>query len=164
MGVIMRPRWDHVETKADELSADFSSPPIPVYEIAESNGVNVVFENFGRHSERVSGFCDFEAKRIYVNQDDSTQRQAFTIAHELGHWVLHRSIFLEDPEKYPVLPMFADPNRDDPLEKEANKFAACLLVPERLLGPVIGASAPALAKAFGVAQSMMEFRIKNVRR
>lgn len=48
------------------------------------------------------------------------------------------------------------------MEKEANKFAACLLVPERLLAPVKGASVAALARSFGVSRTMMEFRLKNV--
>lgn len=162
MNVLTRPRWHVAESKANELTKDISTPPIPVYEIAESSGVNVVFADFGAHSEGVSGLCDFNSARIYVNKYDSVVRQTFTMAHELGHWLLHREIFLKDPDRYPVLPRFSDPNRSDPLEKEANKFAACLLVPERLLKPVRGAPVSALAKSFGVSRLMMEFRLKNV--
>lgn len=143
-------------------SPQISSPPIPVYEIAESNGVNVVFVDFGDHAESVSGLCDFSAARIYVNKDDSPERQAFTMAHELGHWVLHREDFLANPDSYPVLPRFNHPNRSDPMEKEANKFAACLLVPKRMLSPVRSAPAAALAKSFAVSRTMMEFRLKDV--
>ncbi|MCE8509799.1 ImmA/IrrE family metallo-endopeptidase [Ruegeria pomeroyi] len=82
MNVLTRPRWDHAASKANELTADFSSPPIPVYEIAERNGVNVVFVDFGEHAESVSGLCDFKSARIYVNKDDSPERQAFTMGHE----------------------------------------------------------------------------------
>ena len=162
MNVLTRPRWHVAEKKANELTRDISTPPIPVYEIAESNGVNVVFADFGEHAEDVSGLCDFRSNRIYVNKFDSVERQTFTMAHELGHWLLHKDIFLADPDRYPVLPRFSDPNRNDPLEKEANKFAACLLVPERLLKPVRGAPVSALAKSFGVSRLMMEFRLKNV--
>lgn len=162
MGVISRPRWNLAESKASELTAHISSPPIPVYEIAESNGVNVLFVDFGENAETVSGLCDFRTSRIYVNKDDSTERQAFTMAHELGHWVMHKEFFLVNPDQYPILPRFSDPNRNDPKEKEANKFAACLLVPERLLAPVKGAPVAALARSFGVSRTMMEFRLKNV--
>lgn len=161
MALLTKPRWSLAQSKADELSAPYSAPPIPVYEIAENNGVNVVFADFGVNAEKVSGFCDFESKRLYVNRDDSPQRQAFTMAHELGHWVMHREFFVAHPEKYPVLPRFSDPNRNDPMEKEANKFAACLLVPDRLLRPVKGASVSALAGVFGVSRTMMEYRVKN---
>ena len=162
MDVIDRPRWKLAERKANELTREFSSPPIPVLEIAERSGVNVVFANFGANSEKVSGFCDFENSRLYVNAEDIQERQSFTMAHELGHWLLHRSFFLKNPELYPVLPRFSDPDRDNPMEKEANKFAACLLVPERLLKPVQGAPISRLASVFGVSRTMMEFRVKNI--
>lgn len=162
MNAILRPRWHLAESKANELTKNISAPPIPVYEIAESSGVNVVFVDFGAHAESVSGLCDFEAARIYVNKDDSTQRQTFTMAHELGHWLLHKELFLDDPDSYPVLPRFANPDSKNPLEKEANKFAACLLVPSRLLRPVREAPPATLAKIFGVSRLMMEYRLKNV--
>ena len=162
MNVLTRPRWDLAEATADRLTEPFSAPPIPVHEIAEQNGVNVVFADFGKHAETVAGFCDFKAKRLYVNAMDQAVRQSFTIAHELGHWLLHRAIFEGEPAKYPVLPRFTEPNQNDPLEKEANKFAASLLVPKRLLLPVRGASVAALAEIFGVSRTMMEFRVKNV--
>lgn len=158
----LKPRWDLAEQRANELTAPYSSPPTPVLEIAEDNGVNVVFADFGVNAETVSGLCDFPNSRIYVNQDDSSERQAFTIAHELGHWLLHRAIFEKEPDRYPVLPRFSHPNHADPLEKEANKFAATLLVPLNLLRPVKNSPVSALASVFGVSRTMMEYRLKNV--
>lgn len=155
------PRWNHARSAADRLTAAYLRPPIPVHRIAEDNEVDVVFADLGKHSETVSGFCDFNGAKLYVNRKDKPDRQAFTIAHELGHWMLHKDLFLRDPERYPVLPRFADPNRADPLEKEANHFAAHLLVPERLLAPIRGASVIVLARAFGVSPTMMGFRVRN---
>lgn len=160
--LLTRPRWGLAERMANNLTRDYSTPPIPVHEIAERSGVNVVFEDFGTHSESVSGFCDFANARLYVNKDDLPERQSFTMAHELGHWLLHRDFYRDHPEDYPVLPRFSDPNREDPKEKEANKFAACLLVPDRLLRPVRGAPVSSLASVFGVSRTMMEFRVKNI--
>lgn len=162
MTTLLRPRWTHAENEAKRLTSFISTPPVPVYEIAESNGVNVVFADFGVNAEKVAGLCDFDNARIYVNQDDQPERQTFTMAHELGHWIMHRDFFLAHPEKYPVLPRFQAANNDDAMEKEANKFAACLLVPERLLKPVRGSPVSALASAFGVSRTMMEYRLKNV--
>lgn len=158
-----RPRWRDVKAKADQLSDRYSAPPIPVLEIAERCGVDVVFADFGDATDKVAGFCDFPEAKLYVNDDDAVERQMFTIAHELGHWVLHKPIFEADPDRYPVLPRFQSPDRSDPLEKEANSFAANLLVPERLLKPVMSASVASLASAFNVSLTMMEFRLKNVR-
>lgn len=158
------PRWDTAELTANELSAEFSSPPIPVLEIAERNGVDVVFADFGNLKDKVAGFCDFKEQKLFVNDADPFSRQMFTMAHELGHWMLHRSIFEADPERYPVLPRFHEPDMNDPLEMEANSFAANLLVPERLLKPVRSAPVSALASTFGVSISMMEVRLKNVKK
>lgn len=154
-------RWDLARHEADKLTESFSRPPIPVLEIAEQSGVDVVFTDFGSHSATVAGFCDFENSKLFVNQDDKFGRQMFTIAHELGHWILHREFFVADPQKYAVLPRFQKA-RPDPYEKEANCFAAELLVPKKLLLPVIGAGISYLADIFGVSKEMMEFRVKNV--
>ena len=149
--------------KADGLTDVYSSPPIPVLEIAEQNGVNVVFANFGSSSERVAGYCDFRNAKLFVNAADGPRRQSFTIAHELGHWVMHRIFFLKNPEIYPFLPRFSRPSNNDPHEKEANKFAAHLLVPDHLLQPVLNPtlSAVTLANIFFVSRTMMEIRMKG---
>jgi Zn-dependent peptidase ImmA (M78 family) len=132
-----------------------------VHEIAQRNGVNVVFSTFGDHSDKVAGFCDFASARIYVNKNDGIGRQMFTMAHELGHWILHRQFFAADPQAYAVLPRFQRPTQT-PMETEANVFAAELLVPPRLLEAVKGAPVAALSKVFRVSREMMENRLKNV--
>ena len=164
LAVPSSPRWKLAEDCADKLTKNFSAPPIPVLEIAEQNGVNVVFANFGENAEKVAGFCDFRGARLFINRDDIPTRQAFTMAHELGHWIMHREFFLQNPERYPVLPRFNNPDRSNIFEKEANCFAACLLVPKRLLVPVQSASVSALAQVFGVSRTMMEHRVSSVRR
>lgn len=156
------PRWRLVERKANELTAKYSAPPIPVLEIAEFNGVDVVFADFGDTGEKVAGFCDFENARLYVNAEDILPRQTFTIAHELGHWVLHKSYFDSNPGEYSILPRFQSVASSDAFEKEANFFAANLLVPKRLLQPVKFAPASELAAIFAVSKTMMENRLKNV--
>ncbi len=156
------PRWQAARLAADRHSKSYSSPPIPVLEIAESNGVDVIFSEFGHLDNVIAGFCDFEAKQLFVNAHDPLTRQRFTIAHELGHWLLHRQYYLDNPDKYPILPRFEKPDNKNPFEKEANTFAANLLVPDRLLKPVRHAPVGALAEVFMVSRKMMEFRIKNV--
>lgn len=157
-----RPRYGLARGSADALTVPYSAPPIPVLEIAERSGVNVVFANFGKHKDIVAGFCDFAEAKLYVNAEDIRARQMFTMAHELGHWILHRDILLRNPAMYPVLPRFQEADSSNPLEKEANAFAAQLLVPTRLLAPVRDAPVSALANIFGVSRAMMENRVKNV--
>lgn len=154
-------RWDFVRAKANALTSQYSVPPIPVLEIAEQSGVDVVFTDFGKHGPIVAGFCDFEEAKIYVNSADKLGRQMFTMAHELGHWVLHKDFFSHDEKTYAVLPRFQRAKKNN-IETEANYFAAELLVPSRMLYPVKGAGVAKLAEIFGVSKEMMENRLKNV--
>ena len=159
---LAQPRWDLAKREAEALSAPYSAPPIPVLEIAESHGVDVMFADFGEAGEKVAGFCDFQNARLYVNAMDRLSRQTFTIAHELGHWILHRPFFEKKPDLYQILPRFQRVGRSDPFEQEANCFAANLLVPSRLLSPVRGANVAQLASIFAVSREMMENRLKSV--
>lgn len=159
--LIDTPRWKVASKAARDLAADYSSPPVPVLEIAERSGVNVVFTDFKDHAEKVAGFCDFATQRIYVNKNDSVGRQNFTMAHELGHWVLHRDLFMQHPEKYRILARFQQPEQGNVLEIEANFFAANLLVPVRLLDPVRTAPVAVLTDIFCVSREMMENRLKK---
>jgi len=159
---LRRPRFDLAERTANSLTKDYTSPPIPVLEIAERSGVNVVFTRFDKFDEVVAGFCDFPGKKLFVNANDAPVRQRFTMAHELGHWILHREYYLEHPDKYPVLPRYSNPDNSNPMEKEANCFAANLLFPKRLLLPVKGAFVSALADIFVVSVTMMEHRLRYV--
>jgi Zn-dependent peptidase ImmA (M78 family) len=148
--------------RANELTKNFTEPQIPVIEIAESHKVDVMFSDMGNLADRLSGVADFRDRRIYVNVKDRPTRQAFTIAHELGHLLLHRDAFLQNPDLYPLLPRFDEPAGRNAFEVEANTFAANLLVPSHLLKPVRGAAgASALADVFGVSRTMMEHRLKD---
>lgn len=157
-----RCRKSLVISKADSLTDGYSTPPIPVLEIAETCGVDVIFDEMGSYKDQIAGFCDFKGRKLYVNACDSTNRQTFTIAHELGHWLLHREFFLENLDEYPVLPRFQTPDSSNVFEQEANSFAANLLVPSRLLLPVKDAPISLLTTIFSVSKQMMEIRLKNV--
>lgn len=150
------------EQRAGSLTSVYSTPPIPALEIAERNGVDVEFTRFAGF-EQIAGFCDFAEHKLYVSEEDPVNRQTFTIAHELGHWVLHRSLYTSNPERYRALPRFQQVDRKDPLEQEANCFAANLLVPTSLVKPVRHFPVSELANIFAVSREMMEFRLKNVR-
>jgi hypothetical protein len=69
------------------------------------------------------------SERVGSPTDPPLRRQRFTVAHELGHWVCHAN---ERPEAEPVYCRqvhVAEP-ADRALEREANVFAAELLMPE----------------------------------
>lgn len=66
---------------------------------------------------------------IYVNSQDCMERKRFTIAHELGHYFLKH---LEDKGQYVDLHREATYKKTEE-ESSADKFAACLLMPEKVL-------------------------------
>ena len=62
----------------------------------------------------------------FVNSDiRNTGRKRFTLAHEIGHFVLHREIQAEFRCTRSMLEDF----RTEGIEQEANQFASQLLVP-----------------------------------
>jgi Zn-dependent peptidase ImmA (M78 family) len=125
-------------------------PPVPVREIAESMGVQVAFSLLG-HAGEIE-FLEDKQPRITINYTDVEVRQRFTIAHELGHLMLHT---LEGRHR--------DTNfTGSPVEVAANKFAASLLMPFWMLEPLVaeeGAVAHRLAPLFGVSERAMEIRL-----
>lgn len=66
---------------------------------------------------------------ICVNKSHAPNRKRFTVAHELGHYFLHR-------DRLAVGIIDGILNREqgttDPIEYEANEFAADLLMPEEM--------------------------------
>jgi Zn-dependent peptidase ImmA (M78 family) len=67
-------------------------------------------------------------------------RYHFTLAHEAGHWRLHRQLFLRRANQ-PMLvaegverPEYICRSSDsEPIEYQANRFASCLLMPREML-------------------------------
>ena len=149
---------DEIERRAESVLAelpdyiwDGDRPPIPVEEIADSHfGLHVCEKSPAEmraapgcpaldDGVTLSGLLLPSLGQIWVNADEAAQwpgRRRFTIAHELGHWVLHRrgqqALFCrkgtvaEDPAPAPREPL------PEP-EREANAFAAALLMPAPLV-------------------------------
>lgn len=140
--------------------------PVPVYSIARNLGLNIKFVTFKVEYSNIAGFIDFRNKpeTIYVNASDCPERQAFTIAHEIGHFQLHKDLYEKNPAKYQALYRQAINKTDlSEEETEANCFAAQLLVPKKFYSQAKKdypfASDSALAKLFGVSQDVIRYRI-----
>jgi len=138
-----------------------TEPPVKPLKIAEAYGIAVLFAEFGDHKD-VSGFFSWKKRTIFVNIEEAPNRQNFTIAHELGHYFLHQELFKEYPDEYQVLLRSPIGAAKDVLEKEANAFAANLLVPRNMLVQYANiASAHELAKLFNVSSDVIGFRREN---
>ena len=155
-----------IKKKADELTERYLEPPVPVYRIARENKVEVYTADFGKFSDRFSGLCDFEYDNIYLNEKDKPKWQHFTAAHEFGHWLLHKSDYTDNPERYALMPkekLLGNGDSDDRMEKEADYFAICLLMPRLLIEKFRPHySSSDLAGMFNVSHDLMEKRLKEV--
>ncbi|WP_126421814.1 ImmA/IrrE family metallo-endopeptidase [Asticcacaulis excentricus] len=109
---------------------DIKEPPVDPVEIARQLGLRVYFARFDAANSRISGFYDCDDNAIYVNEEEFPLRQTFTVAHELGHYILHRE--WAKSNDYKVL-MRDEMSSRDPYEIEANEFAGNLLAPRFML-------------------------------
>ncbi len=84
----------------------------------------------------VLGFNIFDEEwpLIVVKKEAAETRQTFTLMHELGHVLLHKSSSIDDE---------ADIYSQNGQEREANAFAGYLLVPDEFLNTVNDAERPA---------------------
>jgi len=138
-----------------------TTPPFDPEAIAEAMNVNVVYTRFGgTNGNAISGFLQFDPPQIVVNLDQPPNRKTFTIAHELGHYVLHQDYARS--QNYRVMPRnnYYDGQKPDE-EKEADVFAAHLLVPMRALQRYQDiASTSELARLFAVSEDVIMNRLK----
>lgn len=99
--------------------------PVPVEAIAEDL-LGLVVDEAGDLD--VSGMLVPAERRIHLNAAESPQRQRFTLAHEVGHWVCQVLAGHAAPVYCRAVDLLLEADRA--LEREANVFAAELLMPE----------------------------------
>lgn len=107
----------------------------------------------------VSGLLYPPQRRILLNVRDTEARRRFTLAHELGHWVCQCA----DPAAAPEVFCRAEDVGLDPavraIEREANVFAAELLMPEAAVRSSFVGDADGCAERFGVSGEAMRWRL-----
>ncbi|AND41440.1 ImmA/IrrE family metallo-endopeptidase [Cytobacillus oceanisediminis] len=124
-----------IEQKANELLKMFNidEVPIPLDKIAEGLKISIQEEKL---EGDLSGVLirDSDKTVIGVNSKHLPNRQRFTIAHEIGHFILHEGNPIHIDRTFRV--NFRDKNSSlaNSIEEiEANAFAAALLMPEKKL-------------------------------
>lgn len=157
---LVAPDYARVRRAVRNIHDEFAItvPPVNPVEIARQLGTKVLFVEFEEGFGNVSGFFDCDDNAIYVNRDEYPLRQTFTVAHELGHKVLHEE--WARSSDYKVLLRDSDYAAGEPHEKEANVFAANLLVPRFMLDRYWnGNSVEALSKLFAVSVPVIRNRL-----
>jgi Zn-dependent peptidase ImmA (M78 family) len=119
------------------------APPVPVEKLAKAMGARIEYTPF---DDELSGMAFIREGKpvIGVNSNHHPNRQRFTIAHELGHVVLHRAkleatVLIDKGQNF-LSRDSVSAEGVDPVEMQANAFASELLMPARLVRQVLSES------------------------
>jgi len=147
----------HIEREAELVLAEYgdargavAAPPVPIDEIVEVH-LKLVIEMLNMREVfpfgDVHGALWMSAQKIGVDTSldpalnpRKRGRYHFTLAHEAGHWRLHRKYYLEDASQGRLFgddltkPAYVCRSSDKrPVEWQADQFAANLLMPKKLV-------------------------------
>nr|WP_325295139.1 ImmA/IrrE family metallo-endopeptidase [uncultured Oscillibacter sp.] len=139
--------------------------PIDVEGLCDSLGIKIHYVDFssieGKVKKEISGAIqkNGDTYTILVNENESDVRARFTIAHELGHYFLH----VKNDSRQIVTSFRRD---QSPRETAANKFAAELLMPKKLIqeeyAKMVIPISDTLAKKFEVSKPAMRIRLESL--
>lgn len=157
---------DQIEEMTQELlqSLDALEVPVDLDYISEKIGIEV---KRGQLGDDVSGtiYIMGEGKAaVALNSTNTPKRQRFTLAHEIGHFIMHKGRGIHvDTEQM----LFRREGAvSDPRETAANQFAACLLMPRTLLDKELDGDEldiDKLAQKFNVSSQAMSYRLLNLK-
>ncbi len=169
----MSVRRKHIGSLVAKLLSEhrISEAPVDVLHIAKRLGLEVRKE---AAEGDLSGFLfrnEGNGKAVIgVNRNQHPNRQRFTVAHELGHYLLHSTGRVHVERGYSIkLRDGRSSEGVDEEEKEANLFAAELLMPRRFLTRDIShaasldlfdeASLSEVAERYKVSTQALAFRL-----
>lgn len=166
--------FKHIEESAELLLREngFYSVGFDINKLVKTLKIDLVKKVFDFDSD-ISGLLAIGNDKVIisVNTLEDPKRQRFTIAHELGHLKLHskdQPVFIDKAPKV-MYRNNASTTGEIHKEREANAFAAALLMPKNLIADAIDNCdydgndvIKFLAKEFKVSEQAMSFRLSNL--
>jgi Zn-dependent peptidase ImmA (M78 family) len=140
------------------------APPIDLLRILAAHGIR--YEEVDDFPDSVDALFIEDGSKVYaaVNARQHPHRQRFSLAHELGHFFLHRDGMPEDAVNIDNPPTGEDeigsPTKS-PAEIEADLFAGELLVPLEMLKAHTGKPISELSKLFLVSEQVVSIAISR---
>lgn len=131
----------HVEVSAppvpiDDIVADYLRLSVFYKDLKNEFGVDDVLGALWVNKRQV----DIDLGLVPEENPSMLGRYHFTLAHEAGHWRLHRHLFQKKANQLQLLPAGAERPEyicrsadADPIEVQANRFASCLLMPREMV-------------------------------
>ncbi len=125
------------------------------FEIAEEMDIRIIHEELGS----INGYYNkiLRMKQIHVNQDLSEHDAVYTVAHELGHAILHPDCNTAFLRQYTLQSV-------DRLENEAHQFALELLISDEELMEYLREQYTVnhLAALYGLPVCFIEMRLQSL--
>ncbi|MEJ7558638.1 MAG: ImmA/IrrE family metallo-endopeptidase [Pedobacter sp.] len=114
--------------------ADLYCPELPILPETIATATGLTF-NYNNYEDYFDGMLEHLSGEfhIYMNLDKSAQgsaRSRFTFAHELGHYFIDEHRLALEAGLTPSHPSYTNFQSENIVEKEADYFASCLLMPE----------------------------------
>ncbi len=117
-------KMKRLESPREVLRADIAIEKLLGYKIVKRDSLGVY--NIYGDSVEVAGIIDNDNKAIGISGKFSSEVQNFTLAHELGHAILHKQTGLHRDKAIGNLS-----ETREPIEQQADKFATYFLMPEK---------------------------------
>lgn len=147
--------------------------PIDLHKIAAHYSISI---SEAPNEDDLSGLLLRSKGRTIIgtNSLHSENRRRFTIAHEFGHFFLHeaKDTFVDNKESVELIKFRHKGLPQSMEEREANCFAAALLMPQALLKKHFESAKELLdeaeelirwlAKKYGVSEDAMRYRLSNL--
>ena len=157
-----------IAPRPDAVALDYmrKSPPTDLMGLASDLGIRIEYAALGDFAGKIEMIRSEHGPPEFVitlNEADSGTRQRFTLAHEIAHFIKHRKQLeagnIIDSSMYrSLLP--------DPMEWEANRYAAQLLMPLSAMKKlwIEGVRIPLqVARRLGVSEQAATIRIDQLR-
>lgn len=145
------------------IESDMYKIPVDIIKIAKLNDI-AVYE--GELEKNISGAIRYNKEKqnfeIMVNKNDTRERKRFTIAHEIGHYFLHKELLMSDEVHIDIMYRMPNDNEEEnKREKDVDYFAGALLMNKTLLTKIYmeNHTITELAEIFDVSVSAMTVRL-----
>lgn len=154
------------EEHREIISVHTSRKPVPLGAMAKDLGITVKVSALERGR---SGLIEYNegSYTIKINRYETRERQRYTLAHEIAHFLLHRDII--ESSGGIVDNVLYRSGQPEEIEYQANRLAADLILPnEYLISDLSSVGVPItdevierLAREWQVSKAAMEIRLSS---
>ncbi|MGM0922211.1 MAG: ImmA/IrrE family metallo-endopeptidase [Bacillota bacterium] len=126
-----------------------------VFEICDTHNISILYDDLGT----IDGFLQFHENHYLIHINRETSSKEIVIAHELGHFFLHKHLNSFIFSKCSIV-------LESKLEHQANIFATELTLPDELifsqLPYIQNHTMEQMAAYFNIPLFILEYKIKNL--